>query len=322
MRSPSERISSVPLVSILIPCRDAGRWLRPCVESALAQTHPRVEVIVFDDGSTDGCANALTSPDLARVRLLRGPGEGGNVARNKLLAAATGEWVQFLDADDYLEPGKIAAQLAEAGERLPAIDVLYSPVWEETWADGRPVSRVPSRLDVGVDLFTQWIAWQLPQTGGPLWRKRSLEALGGWKPDQPCCQEHELYLRSLKTGQRWIHCPSPHAVYRIWSEQTVCRRDPLRVIRERTRLIDDLLAWLESQGRRLPAHSNAAGQAFFEMARTWAKHDPACAARYAQERRARGLLRARGPAAPATYRLVFHTLGLRAAEAIARFRRG
>lgn len=312
--------SHTPLVSILIPCRNAADWLRTCVQSALAQTHEPIEVIVHDDGSTDGSLETLVGFNDPRLILQRGPGEGGNVARNHLLTAATGEWVQFLDADDYLEPDKISRQLAEASD-LSTADVLYSPVWIETWRDDRPVHREASPLDSSADLLTQWFTWQLPQTGGALWRRETLLRLGGWKADQPCCQEHELYLRALHAGLRFRHCPAPGAVYRIWSEQTVCRTDPILVIREKTKLIDAAITWLTTTNQLTQAHRGAAAQACFEMARTWAKTDLAAATDYAADRRAADLFWPTGPAAPPSYRLAFNLLGFAPAERLAQWLR-
>lgn len=307
-----------PLVTIAIPCFNNGQWLRQAVESALAQTWPAVEVIVVDDGSTDG------SPEIAQsfgfqIRLFQTPHGGAPQARNQALAQARGAWVQFLDADDYLEPEKIARQFAEAAGGENA-DVIYSPVWVETMTDGG-ATRTRSETHPERDIHAQWIAWHIPQTGGALWRKSALDALGGWRPEQPCCQEHELYLRALCAGQHFVFAPTPHAVYRIWSEQTLCRREPHLVIRERTRLIDALQTWLTARGAWTETHRRTAGRACFEMARTIAKHDLAEAAAYHRERRARGLLQLDGPAAPAGYRLAHRLLGFTTAEKLAAFRR-
>lgn len=310
-------MSLLPSVAILIPTYNAGAWLREAVRSALAQEGIVPRVVVCDDGSTDDSLASLGefAPNL--ITILRQPKLGGNAARNALLAAADCEWVQYLDADDYLEPHKIARQLTEAGP-LDSVDVLYSPVWSESWQDGKAVSRSPSLIDPTLDLFTQWILWQLPQTGGALWRTAALRRIGGWNMQMPCCQEHELYLRALQAGLRWKFCSSPGAVYRLWSESTVCRKDPIQVIRVRTGLIDELIAWLRHNGNVTPAHTDAAAQVGFEMARTWARYDLDAATDYADDRRRQELFRVSGPAAPILYRLV-HTLGgFRRAEQIAR----
>jgi GT2 family glycosyltransferase len=308
-------VSELPSISVLIPCRNAARWLPAAIVSALSAKGV-TEVIVADDGSTDDSAAIAEKID-PRVRVLRLPPRGGNAARNAALQAAHGTWLQFLDADDYLEPAKIADQLFAAGD-LAAADVLYSPVWIETWQGDHAVERTLSSIDPAADPFTQWITWQMPQTGGALWRADALRRIGGWNEAMPCCQEHELYARALQAGLRWKFCPTPGAVYRIWSEETVCRKDPVLVIRTRTALIDGMLAWLEQHKRLQPAHRAAAAQVFFELARTWAQHDLAQARGYLAERRARTGVRLAGPAAPMSYRVAYYLLGFGGAERLAR----
>lgn len=307
-----------PLVSIGIPCFNAERWLGEAIESALRQTWLACEVIVVDDGSTDR-SREIVQGFGDRVRLLEGAHQGGNHARNLALKNARGEWVQFLDADDYLEPEKIAQQFAEANGGGEA-DAIYSPYWFER--HGEKIERWVSELDTKADLFGQWLAWELPQTGAVLWRRTALIGLGGWKEGQPCCQEHELYLRALQAGLRFVFAPTPHAVYRLWSEDTVCRKDPRRTIRVKTELLDGAKDWLTARGRWTEAHQQIVARACFEMARTIAREDITEGTAYHDERLAKGLIALEGPAAPRSYRWAYGLLGFRAAEKIAALRRG
>jgi glycosyltransferase involved in cell wall biosynthesis len=115
-----------PLVSVIIPAYNPSAALREAVESALGQTHPSVEVIVVDDGST---ADTSWVPAAygGRIRYVRKANGGPASARNAGLALARGTYVAFLDADDVWEPGKLAAQV-EAMERHPAAGLAYGPV--------------------------------------------------------------------------------------------------------------------------------------------------------------------------------------------------
>lgn len=307
---------SAPLVTIGIPCFNNERWLRAAIDSALAQTYRHCEVIVADDGSTDRSLEIATSFG-EKMRVIRGEHAGANRARNAIVEVAQGEWLQFLDADDYLEPEKIERQLAEASENA---DVLYGPVWIET-TDPTKTHRVRSELHPERDLCSQWITWELPQTGGCLWRRSALQSIGAWKEGQPCCQEHELYLRAIKAGLNFRATTSVHAVYRIWSEGTLCRKDPSKVVEVKTALIDDMRSWLESRGGWTSEHRKLAGRACFEMARTLARYDIAAAAKYHADRQARGLIELAGPAAPLGYQLVYRTAGFVAAETVAAARR-
>jgi glycosyltransferase involved in cell wall biosynthesis len=101
---------STVLVSILIPCYNAERWVGEAIESALAQTWPEKEVLVIDDGSTDRSLEVIQRYR-GRIRWETGPNRGSNTARNRLLELSAGEWLQYLDADDYLRPNKVQVQL-------------------------------------------------------------------------------------------------------------------------------------------------------------------------------------------------------------------
>src|SRR5690606_31722168 len=103
------RIMSMPKVSILIPCYNAERWIGSAIQSALDQTYSDVEVIIVDDGSKDKSVEAIRKFD-GEVRWETGPNRGGNPTRNRLLELATGEFLQYLDADDYLLPDKVEKQ--------------------------------------------------------------------------------------------------------------------------------------------------------------------------------------------------------------------
>jgi GT2 family glycosyltransferase len=306
-----------PLVSVGIPCFNAERWLRQAIESALEQTWRAIEVIVVDDGSSDSSKSIATSFG-ERVLVIQSDHRGGNFARNLALRHSRGEWLQFLDADDYLEPDKIACQFRETNTGAEA-DVIYSPYWFERFGDSS--ERWLGEIDREKDLFSQWLAWELPQTGAVLWRKTALEGVGGWKEDQPCCQEHELYLRALKAGLRFVFALTPHAIYRLWSENTVCRKDPALTIRVRTGLLDDAREWLSVRGKWTAQHQRVTGRAGFEMARTLARDDLGAAAAYHAQRRAVGLIRPEGPAAPLLYRIAYRLCGFTAAEKVAAGRR-
>ncbi len=305
---------AAPLVTLGIPCHNAVQWIAEAVGSALEQTHAPLQIVVVDDGSSDGSLERL-APFGDKIELVPQRHGGGNRARNEILRRARGEWIQYLDADDYLHPGKIADQLENSS---PDAQVLYSEVTEENERTG---SRAIMRIDPHFDLFERFITWQLPQTGGALWRRDALERLGGWNESMPCCQEHELYLRALMAGMKFEFRPGAEAVYRVWSEETVCRRDPALVIATKTALLDQFQAWLRAEGRWRRRYQDLAGWACFAMARTRARDDLSAAADYYRIRQAKGMIRLGGPAAPLHYRLVHDLLGFVAAERVARFLR-
>jgi glycosyltransferase involved in cell wall biosynthesis len=109
-----------PTVSCIVPAFNAERYLREALDSIFAQTHPALDVLVVDDGSTDDSPGVAKSYG-DRVRYLFQPNAGPAAARNRGLDAARGQFVAFLDADDLWHPEQLARQLARFAAR-PELD--------------------------------------------------------------------------------------------------------------------------------------------------------------------------------------------------------
>ena len=119
---------SLPLITVIIGAYNAERYLAEAIDSVLAQTHPRLELIVVDDGSTDRTgeiADGYGDP----VRCLHQENGGMAAARNRAIPEARGDYLAFLDADDRFPPGKLRSQLA-VFEAQPELDVVYGHVTE------------------------------------------------------------------------------------------------------------------------------------------------------------------------------------------------
>src|ERR1039458_4449894 len=142
--SHPSRKAGVPTVSVIIPSRNAAPYIRAAIDSALAQTHPVLEVLVIDGGSTDGTQDLVRSYG-EPVRLLderMNGGKGIGAARNVGVEAASGEWLAFLDADDWWDPCKIACQLAELAKHADAA-LNYTGVWMVDELTGKRSIRRP-----------------------------------------------------------------------------------------------------------------------------------------------------------------------------------
>lgn len=130
------------LVSVIMPVYNAGAWLQRAVDSVLMQSHAQLELIAVDDGSCDrspAILDAYAAAD-ARVRVLRQPCNGGvAAARNAGVAAAHGDCVAFLDADDWWHPAKLERQLASM--RASGALISYAAYWRVA-EDGRVLSKV------------------------------------------------------------------------------------------------------------------------------------------------------------------------------------
>ncbi|MGE5280922.1 MAG: glycosyltransferase family 2 protein [Chloroflexota bacterium] len=140
-------MSSEPLVSVVLPCYDAERFLAQALESLLGQTYGRLEVLAIDDGSSDGTPRILA--ELAardeRIRVLRNPENQGVIRTlNRGVAEARGELIARMDADDVAAPTRIERQVAVLAAR-PEIDVVGTGVEVVDGATGRRLRPRPVR---------------------------------------------------------------------------------------------------------------------------------------------------------------------------------
>lgn len=124
---------NTPLVSCIVPVWNGERYVVEALESVLRQTYRPLEVVVVDDGSTDGTREVIAAFG-ARVRCVDQPHAGLAAARNRGLDAARGELIAFLDADDLWLPEKIARQVERLGTRIEA-DVSVTHI-QNFWAEG------------------------------------------------------------------------------------------------------------------------------------------------------------------------------------------
>lgn len=205
MNSPSLPLESapnenVPLVSVCIPCYNNAPFVGEAIESALAQTHRNVEVIVVDDGSTDASVEVLRSFG-SSIRFEAGPNRGANTARNRAFELSRGQYIQFLDADDRLVPTKFEIQLPHL-EREEA-DLVFCRGF--LFGDGQKLrpKRAPIASPVGVDPFVYCLKQGL-STEGPLHRRTQVERVGGFRTGVRRAQELDFHLRLAATGAR-IH---------------------------------------------------------------------------------------------------------------------
>ena len=312
-------MGAVVLVSVLIPCFNCAEWVGHAIDSALSQSWRETEVIVVDDGSTDGSLEQIKRFD-GRIRWETQSNQGSNPTRNRLLAMANGEWLQYLDADDYLLADKVALQATTVASRTD-VDVIYGPVTLEFSGDHPPrqeLLTIPEPHDPWILLAR----WYLPQTGAPLWRKQAVVDVGGWAPDQPACQEHELYLRLLMAGKHFVYSDASGAVYRQWSDETLWRKNQARTRQLRLAIEDRIEEFLRTTGELTTERRWAINMARFEMARlAWHQdREEAKAIARAIDRSTTAFVPA-GAAAPASYQLIYRLMGFAAAESAADWRR-
>ena len=178
-----------PLVSILIPAYNAQEWIADTIQSARAQTWPRTEIIVVDDGSTDQTVAIARQFESNGVRVVTQKNQGAAAARNMAYSLSQGDYIQWLDADDLLAPDKIARQMAELGNGTGKRTLLsgawgrfmYRP-WRAKftptalWCDLSPLEWLRRKMELNIYMQTAtWlVSRELTEAAGP-WDTRLSE---------------------------------------------------------------------------------------------------------------------------------------------------
>ena len=256
---------TTPLVSVIIPCYNGKDFVGDAIRSALAQTHPAVEVVVADDGSTDGSLEVIRSFG-DRVRCLSLPHQGGGAARNAGLEASRGEMIQFLDADDLLEPNKLQRQLAVMQQT--SADVVFCDSTRIAFANSEPVDWFAPPYH-GEDPVAFILQHPLP-TILALHRRKNLLAIGGWRTDLPCAQEFDLHLRLACWGCTFHHLPEVLCTGRCLPDSV--SSNYVRVLDQFSRILEPAYQGLMTSGRLTDPRARSFAAAMARAARHYLRH--------------------------------------------------
>lgn len=238
MRSETPWVSN--MVSVIIPSFNHARYLRECVDSVLAQDHAPLEVIVVDDGSSDGSLDILRSYG-GRIRLLQQQGGRQARARNLALGVARGEFIAFLDSDDRYRPGRISAAVAAFHAQPQAALV---------WADhvligegGEPLGDVrwaPREPDFRRELIS----------GNPICnatatvRRSVLDEIDGFDERVPRVCDGAAWYQIAARGHAFVHLPQKVLDYRQHGGNDSARFAPMSHDRD-TALLSAAQAYLQ-----------------------------------------------------------------------------
>jgi glycosyltransferase involved in cell wall biosynthesis len=194
-------ISQPPLVSIIIPCFNHGRFLPETLESALGQTWRSCEVVVVDDGSTD--ETPALSQSYPSVRWVRQQNMGLGAARNRGCAESSGSMLVFLDADDRLRPRAVETGISELRKHPGAL--MTAGRCEVISEDGRFLHIVQppcSTEDAYRTLLESNTIWT---PGAAMFHRSAIESIGGFETEFSPSADYQLYLKLARDGRVTFH---------------------------------------------------------------------------------------------------------------------
>lgn len=192
------------MVSVIIPTYNREKEIGRAIRSVLRQTYDNCEIIVVDDGSTDGTEEAVKQIGDARIRYIRSESnQGAAFARNVGIRASTCRYIAFLDSDDEWHPAKLELQMHRLLCASEEVGLVYCRMGREQ-EDGSGRVYMPPyecrKESLEGDMF-RFLLWRnLIGTPAMLVRRECLEAVGMFKESLPCLEDYELILR---IAEKW-----------------------------------------------------------------------------------------------------------------------
>lgn len=195
-------MAQTPLISVVMPVRNLGRYVGPSIDSVLSQTFRDFEFLIIDDGSTDGTTSLLDSSAKRdpRIRILRGPSDGISKALNIGIAQARGRYIARMDGDDLCLPARLERQVGFleshpdhvlVGCRCTLIDPDGRPICEK--ADTKPSHEQ-------IDALLLRMKWPIVHPAIMV-RSDAIAKVGGYNESFRIVQDHDLFLRLGETGR-------------------------------------------------------------------------------------------------------------------------
>lgn len=200
-----------------MPCYNAAPFVVAALDSVLSQSWQTLEVIVVDDGSTDGSAEILAKLTDRRVTVIHQGNRGQCAAANRALSESTGDYIKFFDADDLLSPDFIERQMAKLAGRT---DAIASAEWGRFYDDDLESFQLNPQTVWRDMTATDWLveAWKdaRPMMQCALWLipRAILDRSGGWDEELSLINDFEFFARVLCHAEEVLFTPSATLYYR------------------------------------------------------------------------------------------------------------
>ncbi len=253
-------------VSVIIPCFNAAPWIRATLTSVVSQSYEDMEIIAVDDGSTDATPEIISN-EFTSVRLIRTANHGASAARNLGTSESSGDFIQYLDHDDLLAPGKIVRQIHALNDSDG--DVAYG-AYQEIDEQGMALLNVKGDWPMDnptADLLNRW--WP---TGAYLFRKGIVAAVGSWDVRFVIVQDQRFVQECSILGAKFVYCPGLAAFYRLVRNSP--SKNKIMVARDLYKNAIEIRALWDSRGESTEEGRFALMQSFCHVVRISRGEDP------------------------------------------------
>lgn len=231
-------------ISVIIPCYNVSQYIYDCLNSVANQTYSNIEVLCVDDGSADDTFQVLEKlkqEKFPQIQILSQKNSGASVARNHGLSKSTGDYIQFLDADDIILPNKLEKQVELVKQNnYPAI-VVGSAIEQ----DENGVILKKRVYDTTPDnCWMNLLNADMGDTCANLFKRETLQKVGTWNENLKSSQEYDLMFRILKVDSHIVFDSNINTTIKVRSSgsisKTNIKENWLRFIELRSQIIHHL----------------------------------------------------------------------------------
>lgn len=228
-------------VSVIIPCYNVADFVAEAVASVLIQEWPNWEIILVDNNSTDDTRlilKELAQKHPGRIKVVIETTPGASAARNRGLHVSSGKFLQFLDADDCLLPGKFARQVPLLQQGFDV--VIGTPVYLNLAGERFPL--VPWQDQLKGLAHGMYCG----QTSSLLLQRSILEEIGGWDASLPFTQDTDLLLRLMQANASIVLDTEHSCLVRDRREGKLTKSDPMGILVRQILLRERMVQWLQN----------------------------------------------------------------------------
>lgn len=266
----------LPKVSIIIPCYNDKKNIAETINSALDQTYKNIEIIIVDDGSTDGSAE-FVSNYFPGIKLKTKTNGGPASARNYGAQFAEGDFLQFQDSDDLIERDKIRLQIAMS-MKFPD-QVIYGPIKVFRSVNGINVFDPPMEvLEEKEDVLYRWLRGWFTIPTALLWPRSIYDRVGGFDETLFVEEDTDIALRAVLMGYRLILCPDAFSYYRTAESNTPQARNSQSQMNPKTfkSRVDSLekLEKIITEKGQMARYRDAIAERYYTLARMHIRYQP------------------------------------------------
>jgi glycosyltransferase involved in cell wall biosynthesis len=209
----STNTTDMPLVTVIIPTYNSARYIVETVESVLMQTYANMEIVIIDDGSQDHTDKAL-APLMPQITYVYQENQGSPSARNHGIQIAKGEYICFLDADDYwITADKVEKQVAIL-QADPSLDYVHSG-WYDVNVAGEILNTTAIWAKAPNLTLYDWLHYSPIRLQSFMVKRQCLQDIGGFNTNYPVAQDAELFFNIASKGYKGTWLQEITTAYRI-----------------------------------------------------------------------------------------------------------